>query len=120
MTSSSGTNRCAPGRGTQRGRIFGTLTRANRSSPLSSRSTTASEMHRLRDVREGMARVHRQRREDRKDVGVRNTRRGGPDPPRVRSILDDDELDAMGRRAPGSRHPGGSGVLALELPAPSR
>ena len=43
MTSSSGTNWFGVGSGTQRGRILGTFTRANRSSPSAPRSTTASE-----------------------------------------------------------------------------
>ena len=43
MTSSSGTNWFGVVSGTQRGRILGTFTRANRSSPSAPRSTTASE-----------------------------------------------------------------------------
>jgi hypothetical protein len=43
MTSSSGTNWLGETSGTQRGRIFGTLTRANRSSPSAPRKTTARE-----------------------------------------------------------------------------
>ena len=43
MTSSSGTNWLGEMSGTQRGRIFGTFTLANRSSPSVPRSTTARE-----------------------------------------------------------------------------
>ena len=81
-----------------RGRIWGTLTRANPRSPLDgSRSPTAMDRRQGRDVRERVARVDRERRQDREDL-VDEPLAQGVVVLRDRGVVD--HLDALDRQLP--------------------
>ena len=102
ITCSSGTNWFGVGSGTQRGRILGTFTRANRSSPSAPAEHHGEREAQVRDVGERMPRIDRERREDREDVGVEVRVEVRPVVRRRASPSSGCERDARARPSAGS------------------
>ena len=114
ITCSSGTN-CvrASGTGTQRGRLFGTFTRAKCTVPRSgSRTSTASDSERLEMYGNGWPGIDRERRQNREHLRLEVLVDRAP--LARRELVDVDEAHAVRARAPASSSRAGSRLPRLE------